>query len=70
MSYDTMNTCAAITLAAAIEDMAEDSGRSIEEIRREILESKAYESLMDFDTRLWAEGPDYFRDYYKKVSGR
>ena len=70
MSYDTMNTCAAITLAAAIEDLAEDSGRSIEEIRREILESKAYESLMDFDTRLWAEGPDYFRDYYKKVSGR
>lgn len=68
MSYDTMNTCAAITLAAAIEDMAVESGRSIEEIRKEILESKAYECLLDFDSGLWAEGPDYFRDYYKKTA--
>ncbi len=68
MSYDTMNTCAAITLAAAIEDMADESGRPIEEIRREMLESKAYECLLDFESGLWAEGPDYFRDYYKKIS--
>lgn len=68
MSYDTMSTCAAITLAAAIEDMALESGRPIEEIRKEILESKAYECLLDFDSGLWAEGPDYFRDYYKKIA--
>ena len=68
MSYDTMNTCAAITLAAAVEDMAVESGRPIEEIRKEILESKAYECLLDFDSGLWAEGPDYFRDYYKKIA--
>ena len=70
MSYDTMNTCAAITLAAAIEDMAEESGRPFEEIRKEILESKAYECLLDFDSGLWASGPDYFRDYYKKIAGK
>ena len=68
MSYDTMSTCAAITLAMVIEDMSKDSGRQIGEIRKEILESKAYECLLDFDTGLWAEGPDYFRDYYIKTS--
>ncbi len=68
MSYETMNTCAALTLALAIEDMAAESGKPIDEIRKEVLESKAYECLLDFDSALWAEGPDYFRDYYKRVS--
>jgi len=67
MSYDTMSTCAAIVLATAIEDMAEENGRPIEDVRKEVLESKAYECLLDFDSELWAEGPDYFRDYLKKV---
>ena len=70
MSYDTMNTCAAITLTAAIEDMAAESGRPVEEIRDEVLESIAYECLMDFDSGLWATGPDYFREYFKKVSSK
>lgn len=70
MSYDTMSTCAAITLAATIEDMAKDSGKPIEEIRKEILESKAYECLLDFETGLWAEGPDYFRDFYLRTCGK
>ena len=70
MSYETMNTCAAITLAAAIEDMSEESGRPVDEIRKEILESKAYECLLDFDSGLWAEGPDYFRDFFKRVSAK
>ena len=70
MSYDTMNTCAAVVLTTAIEDMAAESGKPIEEIRKEVLESKAYERLLDFDSHLWAEGPDYFRDYYMKVKDR
>ena len=68
MSYETMNTCAAITLTLAIEDMAEESGRPIEEIRKELLESKAYECLLDFDSGLWAAGPDYFREFHTKIS--
>lgn len=68
MSYDAMSTCAALTLTLAIEDMAAESGKTIDEIRKDILESKAYECLLDFDSALQAEGPDYFRDYYKKVS--
>ena len=65
-----MSTCAAFTLAATIEDMAKDSGKPIEEIRKEILESKAYECLLDFETGLWAEGPDYFRDFYLRTCGK
>lgn len=70
MSFDTMNTCAALTFATAVEDMAAESNRTIEEIRKEILESKAYECLLNFESGLWMLGPDYFRDYYKKVSGK
>ncbi len=68
MSYDTMNTCAALTLAMVIEDMAKETGRPQEIIRKEILESKAYECLLDFDSGLWGQGPDYFKSFYKKVA--
>ena len=67
MSYDTMNVCAAMTLATAIEDMSEKQGKTVEEIRNEVLESKAYECLMDFESGLWGIGPDYFRDYYMRT---
>lgn len=70
MSYEMMSTCAAITLATAIEDLAEDSGRPIEEIRKEFLESTAYECLLDFDSGLWAEGPDSFREYYRRTMSK
>ena len=52
MSYDAMSTCAALTLTLAIEDMAAESGKTIDEIRKDILESKAYECLLDFDSAL------------------
>ncbi|MBO4415135.1 MAG: hypothetical protein J5824_04035 [Lachnospiraceae bacterium] len=69
MTYDTMSTCAAMIFATAVEDMAAESNRPIESIRKEVLESKAYECLLNFDSGLWMLGPDYFRDYFKKVSG-
>ena len=66
MQYDKMKLCADMTLANAIEDMASAENISIEESRNRILESKAYECLYDFDTEMWKEGPDYFRDFMKK----
>lgn len=39
---------------------------SLEEARNKALESKAYECLYDFDTGMWMEGPDYFRDLLRK----
>ena len=69
-SYDAMETCAAMTLAAAVEDMAEETGRPIREVWKELTESPAYECLLDFDSGLWGEGPDYFRDYNRRVNER
>ena len=67
ITYDEMNTCAAITFAAAVEDMAAETCRPIEDVRKELIESKAYESLLNFDSGLWASGPDYFREFYQEL---
>ena len=64
--YEKMKLSADMTLANAIEDMASAENISIKEARNRILESKAYECLYDFDTGMWKEGPDYFRDFMKK----
>ena len=39
MPYDLMNTCAELTVTAAVEDMVDDMHCSIEEARDKILES-------------------------------
>ena len=67
MSYDTMNYCAALTFAVAVDDMAMETGRSIADVRKELIESKAYECLLNFDSELWATGPDYFRHFHEEI---
>ena len=64
---DTMTACADMILAGAIEDMARDEGIPIEKARDILLNSKAYECLYRFETKLWMEGPDYFRDFYQRT---
>ena len=67
MSDETKYACADMILADAIEDMAEEEGISKAEVRDAILNSGAYEDLYNLDSRLWTEGPDYFRAYVKKT---
>ena len=64
---ETKNACADMILVDAIEDMADEEGITRAEARDAILNSDAYEDLYNFDTRLWMEGPDYFRAYYRKT---
>lgn len=66
MTYEAMSTCAAMTFAMAVEDYVAITGKPIDEVRKEMIESKAYECLLNFDSGLWMEGPDYFREYYEK----
>ena len=66
MPYETMATCADMTLASAIEDMAKEMHITIEEARSLLLESRAYQCLYDFETGVWKEGPDYLRDLYER----
>lgn len=67
MSYDVMNTCANLILSGAIEDFAAENNISIGEARHQIFSSRACESLYNFNTKLWGEGPDYFLAFYEDV---
>ena len=65
-SVDVMNTCADMVLANAIEDMADEEGITKAEARERLVTSAAYQCLYDLDSKLWMEGPDYFRAFYKQ----
>ena len=67
MSYDTMGICADMTIVNAIESMAMEEGLTIGEARDKILESDAYKCMLDFDSGLWKDGPDYFRGFLKQI---
>lgn len=64
MNYDIKGSTAELILTDAIEDYAKATGKSIEEVRNDIIESGAYDALFNFDTGLWKEGPDYFIEFY------
>ena len=69
MPYETMSSCADLILADAIEDLAAESGETKEAVRKSIMTSKAYDALYDFDSGLWQQGPAYFIDFYKRITG-
>lgn len=48
-------------------DMAEEEKITWQEARSKIINSSAYMALYDFETGLWKNGPDYFRDYYNRI---
>ena len=66
-SKETMTMCANMILTDAIEDFALENNIPLSEARHRILSSRACESLYNFKTKLWAEGPDYFRAFYEAV---
>ena len=66
MSFEKATACADMTLANAIDDYAAEENITPAEARNELLNSKAYECLYNFDSLLWMEGSDYFLDYYRK----
>ena len=65
-SVDVLSICADMVLANAIEDMAEEEGITKAEARERLVTSSAYQCLYDFDSKLWMEGPDYFRHFYRQ----
>ncbi len=59
--------CADLILTDAIMDMADDEGIILQEARNKIINSNAYAALYDFETGLWESGPDYFRDFFRRM---
>jgi len=67
MRNDQKEYCANNLVARIIEILSEEQpDKSMAEIVSSFMESKTYSLLMDFSTRLWAEGPDYIIEIYKR----
>lgn len=67
MNAEQKKFCADLILTDVIMDMAEEEKITWQEIRSKIINSSAYMALYDFETGLWKNGPDYFRDYYNRI---
>lgn len=59
--------CADLIPTDAIMDMADEEGIILQEARNKIINSNAYAALYDFETGLWESGPDYFRDFFRRM---
>lgn len=59
--------CADLILTDAIMDMADEEGIILQEARNKIINSNAYAALYDFETGLWESGPNYFRDFFRRM---
>ena len=59
--------CADLILTDAIMDMADEEGIILQEARNKIINSNAYAAIYDFETGLWENGPDYFRDFLQRM---
>lgn len=67
MNAEQKKFCADLILTDVIMDMAEEKKITWQETRSKIINSSAYMALYDFETGLWKNGPDYFRDYYNRI---
>lgn len=48
----------------------ENPGKGNIELTAEFMSSHTYELLADYETRLWAEGPDYIIELYKEETNK
>lgn len=67
MNAEQKKFCTDLVLTDVIMDMAEEEKITWQEVRSKIINSFAYMALYDFETGLWKNGPDYFRDYYNRI---
>ena len=53
------NTCAIHLMRTMLVKFADSCGISFDEALFRFTESETYDTLFDFDTEVWKEGPDY-----------
>ena len=49
-----------------VEDIAEETGRPVEEVLLDFMQSEMAEKLYDDSLKLWWDGPDALRESYEK----
>lgn len=67
MTSDANVACADMTFADAVRDYALREGVPEAAVRREMIESGAYDALYDEETGLWATGPDAFIAFFEEL---
>lgn len=60
-------TCAVEIMRTMLEKWCDETGEPFDEALDAFASSSTYTLLLDFSSRLWAEGPDYLR--YMRKSG-
>lgn len=59
--------CAVLVMRVMLEGYSADAGISFEEALFRFTCSTTYETLFDFSTGLWREGPVYIREYFEEA---
>lgn len=62
--------CAVSVMRTMLEDYSAQRGIPFESALEQFAASRCYEMLFDFDTGLWAEGPDYLASVFADSSSR
>ncbi len=58
-------TCAILVMRSMLETYSEKYNIPFSEALERFANSPIYDGLFDFDTGLWAEGPDYLLSFYE-----
>lgn len=58
--------CAVSTMRRMLEKYSQEKGISFKDALVEFAGSAVYDTLFDYETGLWMEGPDYLRDTWDK----
>lgn len=60
------NACAVNLMRSMLVKYAQKHNIPFEDAMLQFTESVTYETLFDFDTEIWKEGPDYLLDVYEE----
>lgn len=66
ISDGAKEACAVSVMRAMLEDYCTKTGVEFDSALNGFSSSQTYGLLFDFETRLWAEGPDYLRNMWEK----
>lgn len=64
VTFSQKKDCAVITMRETVSNISECEKISYEEALLRFTSSRVYETLFDFDTEVWKEGPDYLLSLY------
>ncbi len=66
LTESQMEACAVMAMRMMLEDFSDEKGCSFPDALVRFAGSRTYQMLFDYDTRLWAEGPDYLRGVWMR----